>query len=1345
MSSDFNNSNRAKPPRSFSARDERYSDRPLLDDLFDDSPFEPASAEGREPPAPRPASPGPVIRGPVAPPAPAPAQPSPTPVPAFLSHTQTSFRRPLDFDLPEDLADLGLTVRRPSTGTTATHRLQTPQGRDFGLRNAGTAVENNSTALEGEVVDFDIEPEPASYISNAPQSVADELRAKRPYTTSDGPNGRARVVGADSFDDLDEDFAEEEETVALDTSEVLQSSPRRRRRKRGASFFGIRFRNSAVAWGAGLLCIIIIGVILTFFVLLSRFLERAPTDRFSVLFSAYGDGQAYNSLNDGLPWAKSFSVNFLDKSSLVNPDVRLSGTTLKDAATARAEAVRTVTDVVVWGYYDRGANKLYSYLTLAPNGPFDPPIGRGRELVNRHLFEPEQLIFVTSPPTDNAAARLPLVDLLYAISSYYSGDYDKALVTLTQLLTKAEPESEPGLRMLRAAVLYAMGKYPEAIDDYNQIIKINQAALDKNRPTQFLPLFAYSDRAFIFGLQKKYTEAEESFRAALGVPKDLPRKDFAKRLEQAGDRKDLPKVYANYAQAILDRTGGDLLPAELSEWQTGLGEAFRLDPKLSLAQHYLGQVYRYEGKYDEAIGSQSAAINLDNNYLEAYYELGLNYLLKNDQNPQNEFLTAALDAFRRGEGRANDIANQNRQRRQDLNELGNPTLAAVWDNRTRESEEQLNRLRFGTARTYLELTRRQGKDLGNPFDRGLRWVKSEKTPYEEAGPRLKQSLDVRPNDPDTNFYYGQYLDLTGEGDAVPYYKKAKELEKNLERKLNYYSTLARQYKAAGKNNEAITEYNDFIKLDPNRVEGYIALSSLYYQLGRYKEAADTANSAIRLAKNDVRVYLAAGEAQLANNQLPIAVNYLDQAVVLDPTLAEAHLKRGVALFHLNRRYPDALDSLNKALALNDNLAEGHYYAGIIYYENRNDPKKAQEQWEKTVAINPGYGEAWIKLGLLYSQLNMLDKAMAAYNRALAINEKDAPTHYFLGLLYESRNDLPAAEAHYRRAAELNSGLVNARYRLASVLQREGGKLDQALAAAQEAVKLDPRNPEAQVALGDLLLVRNQLGPATQAYKTALDNRNNYPEAFYGRSEALLGQKQLDAALSDVNQVISLRPAWANAYLLQGRILTEQGQVDAANASFSKARTLDPDNPALLFNVGSLNEMRGDLDGAIKAYEGSLKGDEPNTETHFRLGKLYFTKRDFKSALAQFQRTQQLDPKYNRIDYWLGRTFAFLDRNDDAKNSFEAMVRTEPNFIEGRYELGNIYRLKGMIDPALTQFDEATRLNTNFAPAWLSKGQVYEQLVDLPKAKAAYETARKTATDQQVRDAASAALDRLGAK
>ena len=86
-----------------------------------------------------------------------------------------------------------------------------------------------------------------------------------------------------------------------------------------------------------------------------------------------------------------------------------------------------------------------------------------------------------------------------------------------------------------------------------------------------------------------------------------------------------------------------------------------------------------------------------------------------------------------------------------------------------------------------------------------------------------------------------------------------------------------------------------------------------------------------------------------------------------------------------------------------------FHKGMVAWE-QHDYAKAAEQFEKAVAIYPEYDTAFNNLGVMYTQMNQVEKARAAFERSVALNDKNADADRNLArILLRDGNDRRAAE------------------------------------------------------------------------------------------------------------------------------------------------------------------------------------------------------------------------------------------------------------------------------------------------------------------------------------------------
>ncbi|MEM6459252.1 MAG: tetratricopeptide repeat protein [Planctomycetota bacterium] len=110
----------------------------------------------------------------------------------------------------------------------------------------------------------------------------------------------------------------------------------------------------------------------------------------------------------------------------------------------------------------------------------------------------------------------------------------------------------------------------------------------------------------------------------------------------------------------------------------------------------------------------------------------------------------------------------------------------------------------------------------------------------------------------------------------------------------------------------------------------------------------------------------------------------------------------------------------------------------------------------------------------------------AVSQLLADDRGDAELWFFAGTMAEIDRELDTAERHYRRALALEPGLAPAANNLAMVLADGGGDLDEALAFARAAVAAAPEDPNYHDTLAHVLRRAGRLDEARAAIQRAID-------------------------------------------------------------------------------------------------------------------------------------------------------------------------------------------------------------------------------------------------------------------
>ncbi len=205
-----------------------------------------------------------------------------------------------------------------------------------------------------------------------------------------------------------------------------------------------------------------------------------------------------------------------------------------------------------------------------------------------------------------------------------------------------------------------------------------------------------------------------------------------------------------------------------------------------------------------------------------------------------------------------------------------------------------------------------------------------------------------------------------------------------------------------------------------------------------------------------------------------------------------------------------------------------------------------------------------------------------WGRALEVTTGNHRAHAGLGALEAEAGRLPEAAAHVQEAVRLAPYAANYRSLLGEIYDRMG-KPSEAISEYSAAVTLEPRSVPARQNLGTVLARNGQARDAATQFREALRLDPDAAEAHLGLGVALTALGQSEQAIAEFTVALRLDPDSAGAYNDLGIVLANAGRVDEAIAAFSEATRLNPSWELARFNLGVALRKAGRDRDAVKAF------------------------------------------------------------------------------------------------------------------------------------------------------------------
>ncbi|MFH0985980.1 MAG: tetratricopeptide repeat protein [Candidatus Omnitrophota bacterium] len=261
---------------------------------------------------------------------------------------------------------------------------------------------------------------------------------------------------------------------------------------------------------------------------------------------------------------------------------------------------------------------------------------------------------------------------------------------------------------------------------------------------------------------------------------------------------------------------------------------------------------------------------------------------------------------------------------------------------------------------------------------------------------------------------------------------------------------------------AEAHYRESLRLAPQNIIAYNNLVKLLIETSRFPEAEALIKSSPKT--NHPGNLNNLGALLTQKGDLVRAAESFREAVSLQPDSAEFQNNLGAALFKLGET-DEAITRHKKAIELKPDFAGAYLNLGTAYLK-KSDIEEAIRCYRKSITFDRKLADAYANLGFALTLLGRVDETMGLYMNALEIDPSHAVAHNNLANFLAEKKQFDQADLHYRDAIRFGPGSVFYHSDYASfLLKRE--KPDEAMTQYREILKLDPKNTEAQDALGRL--------------------------------------------------------------------------------------------------------------------------------------------------------------------------------------------------------------------------------------------------------------------------------------
>ena len=276
------------------------------------------------------------------------------------------------------------------------------------------------------------------------------------------------------------------------------------------------------------------------------------------------------------------------------------------------------------------------------------------------------------------------------------------------------------------------------------------------------------------------------------------------------------------------------------------------------------------------------------------------------------------------------------------------------------------------------------------------------------------------------------------GDAALYYERAKLFyeRKNYDRAIEDLANSMKIDSVSAKSHHLLADvYLDYYQsrkalstmeraaaLHPTRIPTLLKLCEVQYILKQYVQSKSTVNNILKLDRENAEAYLMLGLNFRDEGEFTRAVNSYQTAVELDPELVDAWIMLGD--LYANNNEKSAISFYDNALTVEpENISALHSKA--FYLQNNDRLVEAIAEYDKIKQINKTYKDAYLNSGILYMEMDSVDRAFEEFNIMVGVAPESHLAYYYRGFAHEAMGEIEKAKNDYTSSLNLKKGFTKA--------------------------------------------------------------------------------------------------------------------------------------------------------------------------------------------------------------------------------------------------------------------------------------------------------------------------------
>jgi len=280
--------------------------------------------------------------------------------------------------------------------------------------------------------------------------------------------------------------------------------------------------------------------------------------------------------------------------------------------------------------------------------------------------------------------------------------------------------------------------------------------------------------------------------------------------------------------------------------------------------------------------------------------------------------------------------------------------------------------------------------------------------------RLNALLAQDPNNDSLLYLRAEaYYNLDGFDEAINDLAEAIKIDSLQPQYYHLLADVLLDYSRPNDSKRAIDVLLTAAYLFPGRVQTLLKLSEFQLIVRQHDDALATLDNILRQDPQNAEAFFMAGRIALDKGDTTRAITALQKSVQYDADNTDAW--RFLGRIFSNRNNPLAIRYFDNALRVDSNDLQSREFKGA-FYKQRGEFDQAFAVYRDIIVRNPDYSNAYFDMGMIYLELDSLQKAYDHFNLAIKTDPLFVMAYYYRGHAAELQGNIAAAKADYQQAS-----------------------------------------------------------------------------------------------------------------------------------------------------------------------------------------------------------------------------------------------------------------------------------------------------------------------------------------